>query len=279
MAFAPYSYEATVLEWYLEQGVTDLLDNKPVDRLAARDPLPFSSPQSSAPSSSGASMPIISELPLGTMEAKAEALRLAGAAGTLLELETVIRNFEGLTIRKTATNIVFSDGNPASRVMIIGEAPGGDEDIQGKPFVGVSGQLLDKMLSAIGLDRNSEDPARSVYITNVLNWRPPGNRSPSPSEIEISLPFIERHIALAQPKLLLFMGAIPSRSLLNCSDTVLKLRGAWHVYTPVTLTGGREIPCLATYHPTQLLRTPLQKKAAWADLQLLRSKVAEFTSK
>ncbi len=266
--------DLSILQWYLEQGVTELLAEAPVNRFAA------SSASVEAPVAAlvtvktlpGANA--ISEMPLGTADAKKEALKLAQSANSLEELEAAIRNFDALAIKKTATNLVFADGNPKARVMVIGEAPGGDEDIQGKPFVGLSGQLLNKMFAAIGLSRQSEDPATSIYISNILNWRPPGNRTPSPAEIEISLPFIERHIALIQPHLLVFMGGVSAKALMNTAEGITKLRGKWANYIPLTETGGVEIPVLPTFHPSFLLRTPIQKKQAWNDMLLLKKRIS-----
>lgn len=268
--------ELAILEWYLEQGVTEVLEEAPLDRFALL-------PEKISPVVTSIAAPQqalgVPEMPLGTAEAAKEALRLAQGANTLAELEAAIRSFDGLSIRKTATNLVFSDGNPQAKIMVIGEAPGGDEDLQGKPFVGVSGQLMDRMFAAIGLSRKSEDPDTSLYISNILNWRPPGNRTPSPAEMEISLPFIERHIALVKPQLLIFMGGVPTKTLLNTGDGITKLRGKWKTYAPLTEIGGQEIPCLPTFHPSFLLRTPIQKKLAWADMLLLAKMRSEQTIK
>lgn len=269
--------DLSVLEWYLEQGVTDILEDAPVNRLALQ-----STPKSNTiPEIQKAAKPstvsVIPEMPLGSGEAKKEALRVAQAAQNLQELEHAIRGFDGLSIKKTATNLVFSDGNPKAPIMIVGEAPGGDEDIQGKPFAGPNEQLLDKMLAAIGLDRIAEDPSKSVYISSILNWRPPGNRTPSPAEIEISLVFIERHIALVQPKLLFLMGGVAAKALLNTNDSITKLRGKWIDYVPVNEVGGVNIPCLASFHPSFLVKTPTQKKLAWADMLSLAQKSADFS--
>lgn len=262
--------DLSILEWYLEQGVTDVLEDFPVNRLAPVAAIA----ETAAPQVKSSLVAAIPDMPLGSLEARKEALKLAQAAQTLDELKEAIRNFDGLSIKKTATNLVFSDGNPKARVMIIGEAPGGDEDAQGKPFVGVSGQLLDRMLASIGLSRNSEDPAKAVYISNILNWRPPGNRTPSPTEIEISLAFIERHIALVKPEILLLMGGVSAKALLNTDLSITKLRGSWARYTPVTDTGGRNLPCLPSFHPSFLLRTPIQKKLAWQDMLSLAAKLS-----
>ncbi len=155
-------------------------------------------------------------------------------------------------------NLVFADGNPEARIMFIGEAPGAQEDRQGLPFVGASGQLLDQMLSHIGLDRTS------VYITNLLFWRPPGNRTPTPGEIASCLPFLERHIELVNPSHIVLVGGISAKTLLDRREGILKLRGQWGHYRPLGLE--RPIPALATLHPAYLLRQPAQKRLAWRDL-------------
>jgi DNA polymerase len=162
--------------------------------------------------------------------------------------------------------------------MIVGEAPGADEDRIGKPFVGVSGQLLDRILACIGLARTAEDPADAVYISNILNWRPPGNRTPTDAEVDISRPFIERHIALVKPRLLVFAGGVSAKGLLNSTDSISKMRGKWHDYRPATpgiADDGAPIPALATYHPAYLLRTPSQKKAVWADMLTVQARLRE----
>lgn len=260
-AVSPSAYE--ILQWYVDHGVSEVLAAEPVNKL--QPPPTFADMKGVAP----APVVPVSDIK-GSAIAKVEALKLAREAKTLDELKAVIASFDGLAIRKTATNMVFADGNPKASIMIVGEAPGADEDREGKPFVGVSGQLLDKMLAAIGLDRNAEDPAKSVYISNILNWRPPGNRTPSAMEIDISLPFIERHIALIQPKLVVFMGGVAAKALLGTDDGITKLRGRWQSYVPRTANiGGVEVPCLPTFHPSFLLRTPIKKREAWTDMLLL----------
>jgi len=182
------------------------------------------------------------------------------AAETLDALKEACAGFEGCDLRKTATNMVFADGNPAADIMLIGEAPGADEDRQGKPFVGVSGQLLDRMLASIGLDR------QQVYITNILLWRPPGNRTPTPEEVALFLPIIRRHIQLIAPKVMVTLGGSASKALLGTSTGILKLRGQWHQFDD---GAGNLIPLLPTLHPAYLLRTPGQKALSWHDLRLL----------
>ncbi|MGH6827621.1 MAG: uracil-DNA glycosylase, partial [Rhizomicrobium sp.] len=175
--------------------------------------------------------------------------------------------FEGSALKKNAANTVFADGVAESRIMIVGEAPGRDEDRIGKPFVGRAGQLLDKMLASIGLDR-----CRNCYITNVLNWRPPGNRDPAPEEAAISLPFLRRHIDLVDPGLILLLGAVAARHVMGASEGITKIRGRWLSYR----VGSRMVPVLATLHPAYLLRQPAHKQLAWRDLQAVAAKLEEL---
>jgi uracil-DNA glycosylase family 4 len=172
----------------------------------------------------------------------------------------VLEAFDGCPLKATATRLVFADGNPQSRLMLVGEAPGADEDRQGKPFVGRAGRLLDKMLAAIGLDRSH------VYIVNIVPWRPPGNRTPTPQETSICLPFIQRQIELAAPRLLVTVGAPSTLTLLGVTEGILKARGRWRDYQ----IGARTIPAMPILHPAYLLRTPSQKRLAWRDLQAIR---------
>ena len=275
------------LEWHLSIGADEALSDSPVDRtvsaasvmraLSANDAVPAPSPIRSMPTMPPAATESAADL-LGTAQARVEAAKLAASCGSLEELQAAIAGFEGLAIRKTATNMVFSDGNSKAKVMLVGEAPGADEDRQGKPFVGVSGQLLDRILKSIGLSRTQDDPAKAVYISNILNWRPPGNRTPSPAEIDISLPFIERHIALVKPEVLILCGGVSAKGLLGSGDSISKIRGKFHDYRP--LTGGvsentSAIPAIATYHPAYLLRTPSQKSLVWADMLLLKSRLEQ----
>ncbi|MEM7651062.1 MAG: uracil-DNA glycosylase [Pseudomonadota bacterium] len=275
---------AAALQFYLDNGVDTVLQDKPVDRTKllktvetpavpnaqkAENP---QKPQKSAVMQAAAASPAPL---LGKSDARNEAVKLAQSAKSLDDLREAIANFDGIAIKKTATNLVFCDGNPKSPIMLVGEAPGADEDRQGKPFVGVSGQLLDKIFACIDLDRAQEDSAQSVYISNILNWRPPGNRTPNPAEIEVSLPFIERHIQLIQPKLLIFCGGVAAKSLLGSGDSISRLRKNWHDYMPQTpelAEGASPIPAIATYHPAYLLRTPAQKKAVWADMLSVQQK-------
>ena len=291
------AYLIEALQWHIDHGADEMLLDEPVDRTA----LPELSKTLSAvpevsenkPQTSMAAKPLVQSqiMPtgfednadqgdmMGTAEAVAQAQKIAAGCMTLDELKRAIEDFDGLSIRKTATNMVFCDGNSKASVMLIGEAPEAEEDIQGKPFVGASGQLLDRILACIDLSRNAEEVSKTVYISNILNWRPPGNRTPSASEIAISLPFIERHIALVQPKMIILCGGVPAKALLRSSESISRLRGKFHDYQlPEALQNGSAdlppIPAMVTYHPAYLLRTPAQKKAVWADMLMFQEKLA-----
>ncbi|WP_422024541.1 uracil-DNA glycosylase family protein [Roseibium sp.] len=190
----------------------------------------------------------------------------ASSTGSLADLRACLEAFDGCNLKRTAKSLVFADGNPDARVMFIGEAPGRDEDLQGKPFVGRSGQLLDRMLKAIGLDRSQ------VYIANTVPWRPPGNRTPTPQETEICRPFIQRQIELVNPDVVVFLGAASAKTLLGVQDGIRKMRGRWMTY-PVA---GRQVAALATYHPAYLLRSPLEKRLSWRDFLSVKSKLSEL---
>ncbi|MGB9154642.1 MAG: uracil-DNA glycosylase, partial [Alphaproteobacteria bacterium] len=186
------------------------------------------------------------------------------AAQTLEALRAELLTFDGCPLRATAMNLVFADGNPASPLMFIGEAPGEEEDRQGKPFVGASGQLFDQMLKSAGIAR------ADIYISNVLFWRPPGNRTPTDAEIASCVPFVERHIALIKPKVLILMGGVAAKTLLQTKEGITRLRGRWTNYTPSPDSGlTMPIPCLPIYHPAYLLRQPSTKRQAWNDVMLL----------
>jgi len=193
---------------------------------------------------------------------------LAQSCSTLAELKTALMNFEGCELKRFATNTVFADGDPSGRVMLIGEAPGRDEDLEGRPFVGRAGKLLDRMLAEIGLDR------RKVYITNVLNWRPPQNRDPSPEEAASCLPFLHRHIELADPKLMILLGAVSVRHVLGLTEGITRVRGKWNLYQSVALD--RSIPVMPTLHPAYLLRQPAAKRLAWRDLLAVAEKMGQL---
>ena len=184
---------------------------------------------------------------------------------TMDELRALMEAFDGCELKRTAYRLCFGDGNPQARVMFIGEGPGAEEDKQGKPFVGRSGQLLDRMLAAIGLDRTK------VYIANVVPWRPPGNRTPTPAEIAICKPFILRQIELVNPEVLICIGLPSAQTLLGAREGILKTRGRWMGFR----NGDRDIRAMATLHPAYLLRQPSQKKLAWRDFKMIRGALAE----
>jgi uracil-DNA glycosylase len=188
----------------------------------------------------------------------------AAGAQSLDELRALLEGFQGCALRATATQLVFADGNPAARVMFVGEAPGYEEDVSGKPFVGRSGKLLDRMMEAIGLDRSK------AYIANVVPWRPPGNRTPTPQETAICLPFIRRQIELCNPDILVCLGGPAMQILLGIKDGITRTRGRWLPYD----TGAREIRAMATLHPAYLLRQPLQKRLAWRDFLAIKKALA-----
>jgi uracil-DNA glycosylase len=200
--------------------------------------------------------------PLAT-DGFASALDIAARCTTLPELKAALESFEGSQLRKLATNTVFADGDPASRILFIGEAPGRDEDIAGLPFVGRAGKLLDKMIAPIGLDRTSS------YIINVMPWRPPDNRNPDPGEVAMCIPFLRRHIELAAPKILILLGAVAARHVLGLNEGIMKLRGRWLEYR----VGDAMIPVMPTLHPAYLLRQPAHKKLAWRDLQAVADRL------
>lgn len=270
------------IEWGADEGLGDL----GIDRFAlpaaepalpARVPAsmpaiaPAIAPVSPAPAATPAptAVPAMAARPLARptagRPAAAQAAALAATAGTLAELKAAIAGFEGCALRDTATNLVFSDGNPEARIMLVGEAPGADEDRAGLPFVGASGQLLDRMLGSIGLDRSR------VLITNILPWRPPGNRTPTETEIATCLPFVMRHIALVGPEMLVLLGATAVRALTGQTQGIRRVRGRWQALSVPGIDV--PLPCLPTYHPAYLLRSPLAKREAWADLLTLRERI------
>lgn len=275
------------LLWQLESGVDMPLSDEPVKININLIPTPpsvsdidteSSLPQKDLPRSSLTNTP--PSALVATPEARIEAVRLATTAQTLDDLRTTIQNFDGIQIKRHATHLVFADGNPSARVMIIGDAPGTEDDQNGQPFLGEDGALLDKMFAAIGLSRKNNNPIDSLYITTILNWRPPGNRTPTPAEFEISLPFIERHIALIRPDILVCVGGEAAKLLLGTTDGITKLRGKWRNYRPLSLAAdvGFSTRALSIYHPSFLRRTPAKKRDAWEDLQMIQSAIKESSA-
>ncbi|WP_449254916.1 uracil-DNA glycosylase [Bosea sp. (in: a-proteobacteria)] len=252
-----------LLSWYAEMGVTEALDDEAHDHFA--EPAQRAAPAASG-RAAGHPLRLAASRPNAAAatapdDATQSARALAREARTLDELREALAKFEGCALKATAKNLVFSDGNPEGRVMMVGEAPGADEDRIGLPFVGRSGQLLDRMLAAIGLSRKDD-----VYIANLLPWRPPGNRTPTPQEVAICLPFIQRQIELADPDILVCIGAPSAQGLLGFKG-IMASRGKWVEYD----TGTRRIRAIATLHPAYLLRRPLDKRLSWRDLRALRA--------
>lgn len=258
----PHTARAT-LEWLIEMGCDEALDPHPVDRFALPDKMPgMAKPQPAAQPAAAAARPVALQ---DTPDAVAEAKRAAAGATTLEGLRDALAGYPHCDLRLGAKSLVFSDGRPGARVMIIGEAPGRDEDRQGKPFVGQAGQLLDRMLAAIGLSRDNADAEKAVYITNVLPWRPPSNRDPEPGEVAMMMPFLEKHVALADPDILILMGNHACNAVLGRKG-ITKLRGNW--------TEGFGKPVLPMLHPAYLLRQPHAKRQAWEDLLSLSARLS-----
>jgi DNA polymerase len=259
----PGSLELAALDWLVEAGADEAIAEAPVNRLALEPPPRTSrasapTPLRHAVTARPAPAPIAGDA-IGTAQS------LAAAATSLAELRAAMESFEGCALKRTAANTVFADGTELAPVMLIGEAPGREEDRVGKPFVGRAGQLLDKMLASIGLDR-----AHNAYITNVINWRPPNNRDPTPDEAAQCLPFLRRHIELAQPRVIILLGAVAARHVVGKAEGIMRIRGRWMEYR----VGDRLVPLMATLHPAYLLRQPAHKKLAWQDLQAVRDRLA-----
>ena len=269
-----------LLEWYTLAGVDQAIGQAPRDRYreaaealaAAAAPPPAPPPAAApgpvtitaaAPSAPPPMPPSASLLPPG--DATWSAQEIAAACTSLDQLVAAVRAFDGCALKRTATNTVIGDGNPEAALMIVGEAPGAEEDRQGLPFVGPAGRLLDRMLAAIGLDRSA------VYITNMLPWRPPGNRSPTAEELAICQPFLERQIELIAPRILVLVGGIAAKALLNRREGITRLRGQWFPFATPPMEG--TIQATATFHPAYLLRTPSAKREVWRDLLDIEDKM------
>ena len=263
----------TLHEWLrfqVEAGADEAIGGEPVNRY--RTSLP-AAPASTA-ASAAAAVEAVRRPPAAAAAtalappaaAAASARERAQACDTLAALRRALLDFDGCALKDTATQLVFADGNPAAPVMLVGEAPGRDEDRLGLPFVGESGQLLDRMLAAIGLDRTG------VYITNIVSWRPPGNRHPSQEETTACAPFVMRHIELVAPRILILLGGVSAGTLLGRSEGITRLRGRWHEYKATT----RTIPAMPTFHPAYLLRQPALKRESWRDLLAIKDKLDEI---
>ena len=258
------------LNWLVEAGADEAVGDAPVDRFSARAAAVPVVPQAAAtapkavprPNPPLAQIKPTTLVPLAT-DGFGSAVEIAAKCRTLAELRSAMESFEGSQLKRLATNTVFADGNPNSRIMFIGEAPGHEEDRAGLPFVGRAGKLLDKMMAAISLDRTR------AYIINVMPWRPPDNRNPDPGEVAMCIPFLRRHIELAQPRIMIMLGAVSARHVLGLNEGIMKLRGRWLEYR----IGTEMIPVLPTLHPAYLLRQPAHKKLAWRDLQAVADKL------
>lgn len=260
-----------LLAFYVEAGVDCALSDEPVNRLADNIGTEDSLEPQKAALKPAQFRTANAPVPRATADqttpdlAIASARELAPTAASLDELRALLEKFDGCALKSTATKLVFADGNPKSRLMLVGEAPGREEDIEGLPFVGASGKLLDLILAAIGLDRTS------VYIANIIPWRPPGNRDPSPVETQICLPFIRRQIQLVDPDILVCLGKPSSQAVLELKDGIVKTRGKWLDYD----TGSRKIRAMATFHPAYLLRQPSSKRQTWQDFRAIKKALAE----
>jgi uracil-DNA glycosylase len=264
-----------LLAFYLEAGVDCALTDEPVDRMSEPErPAEFKAatsgdvnpPPTIRPATAAFVAPA-SEPPAAPDAAIKTARETARTAASLEILRDMLEKFDGCALKSTATRLVFADGNPKARIMFVGEAPGRDEDIEGLPFVGRSGKLLDRMIASIGLDRTK------VYIANVIPWRPPGNRTPTPQETQICLPFIQRQIELVDPDILVTLGNPSTQTLLATREGIMKTRGRWLNYD----TGTRTIRAMATFHPAYLLRSPSYKRLSWQDLRAIAKALAGAT--
>jgi uracil-DNA glycosylase len=275
MTLEPAPTIKQLLAFYLEAGVDCALADEAVNRLSDPAPAAVIAPVASepAPPQPVRPQPAVMPAPRGEVTAAPEAAiasarDAARTAPSLEALRSLLETFDGCALKHTATRLVFADGNPQARIMFVGEAPGRDEDIEGLPFVGRSGKLLDRMIAAIGLDRSK------AYIANVIPWRPPGNRTPTPQETQICLPFIQRQIELVNPDVLVTLGNPSTQTLLQTREGIMRARGKWFDYD----TGTRNIRAIATFHPAYLLRSPSYKRMSWQDLRSIAKALEQATS-
>lgn len=259
------------LKWHIDVGADEAVGEEALDRTltraeAERPVTPVAVLRPAVLSSSLPNTELRGKDQAIAAEMTADAQKLAESCQTLDDLEQALRNFDACPLKRTATNTVFADGNPKARLMVVGEAPGADEDRLGRPFAGEAGHLLDKMLAAIGHSREN------TYITNVINWRPPGNRDPSEDEIAMCLPFIRRHIELVNPEVLFCIGGVSANTLLEKRQGIARIRGRWADYKSPGLQ--RPISCIASFHPSYLLRSPAHKALAWNDLLSIKARLS-----
>lgn len=285
--------ERAALAWLIDMGADEAIGEAPVNRFRAAEAQPGGSRTSPSPGSSPqgggeqfaaaapASSPLVGEGRGGGVsgegafarsrgdDAVADARAIAAACTSLDEIAAALGRFDACPLKRTATNLVYTDGSAQARVLLIGEAPGRDEDLEGRPFVGRSGQLLDRMLAAIGLSRGGASPHDAVIITNVIFWRPPGNRKPTEAETLMCLPFLHRTIDIVAPEAIVCLGATPAQRLLGITEGILRLRGRWQSHA----AGFGAVPLLPTLHPAYLLRQPAQKRLAWRDFLELKKTI------
>ena len=270
-----------ILRWHLDAGVDETIGEESQNRFGATQSAPVQAPvqaevraevraeaSTPAPTPAPISAPVPEKVNIKTPghdQALKSAVKIAAAANSIDELKLALEQFDGCNLKKTATNLVFGDGNQSAKVVLIGEAPGADEDRQGVPFVGASGKLLDKMLASINLSRSD------IFISNTVFWRPPGNRTPNAGEIAVCQPFVERMIELIDPEILITVGGPATHSLLAQQGSVSKLRGKWFTYETPRMS--RPIIATAIYHPAYLLRSPAMKRPTWHDLIEIRKKI------
>jgi len=263
------------LRWHVEMEVDELIDDGPINRYAVAskpaEMLSVAAPAASVsapPEAAQKSPRQASGSTLAPAEGARDAIAVAAGAQSVEDLRARLEGFEGCALKFTATNTVFADGQPGADLMFVGEAPGVDEDRQGLPFLGASGQLLNRMLAALGRERSS------IYITNILFWRPPGNRSPTAAETAACLPFVRRHVELARPKVLVFLGGSAAKTMLDRSEGIMRLRGKWFEFMSDGLD--EPIPAMPTFHPAFLLRQSAQKREAWRDFLSVQEKLKEL---
>ena len=264
-----------LLQWYIAAGVDEAIDSAPQNRFVQAPKTPPATAPETTPAAAPITAPARATPPVSVPNQAAAATNtpsedtreLAAGCASFDELRAAIGAFDGCALKRTATNTVVGTGDEAAALMVVGEAPGGEEDRRGLPFVGPAGKLLDRMLAAIGLERSA------VYITNILPWRPPGNRSPTAEEIALCQPFVERQIELVQPKILVLVGGISAKSLLDKREGITRLRGTWREFSVPALA--EPIATMATFHPAYLLRQPAAKKEVWRDLLAIQQKLAE----
>lgn len=266
-----------LLRWHVDAGVDETIGDAPVDRYAAVKPAPPRAAEPAQTAGTPAAVPLLQTAAVRAASAPVtlksdgvnravSSTHLAQACKTLDELKAAIAGYDGCALKTFATRTVFGDGNPEARILVIGEAPGEDEDRQGKPFVGVSGKLLDAMLGAVGLSRET-----NVFITNIVFWRPPGNRKPTAEEVVQCMPFVQRIIEIMDPVQLLVVGGASASAILANAQGITKLRGKWFEYESPGLS--RPVPVMATFHPAYLLRSPNQKRLAWKDLLVFKQRL------